>query len=67
MKVFVELEVENCRECPNCKYSGEDWGEDIYMCEKTNQEVPDKGISKDCPFIEETLEKLHKRLEKLNG
>lgn len=58
-KVIIELEIENCSDCPNYNYEGTSWGEDIYTCKKLNCEVNGKGIPSNCPFIESTMEKLH--------
>lgn len=58
MKVIIELEVENCSDCPNYKYEGTSWSEDVYTCKKLNCEVDGKGIPSNCPFIESTMEKL---------
>ncbi len=58
MKVIIELEVENCSDCPNYKYEGTSWSEDIYTCKKLNCEVDGKGIPSNCPFIESTMDKL---------
>lgn len=58
MKVIIELEVENCSDCPNYNYDGTSWSEDVYTCKKLNCEVDGKGIPSNCPFIESTMEKL---------
>lgn len=60
MKVIVELEVENCKECPHYSYEGTSWSEDVYLCLKTDKEVSGDGISKECPFIETTLDRINK-------
>jgi hypothetical protein len=58
MKVIIELEVENCKDCPNYNYEGTSWSEDVYTCKKTKCEVNGEGIPSNCPFIESTMEKL---------
>ncbi len=58
MKVIIELEVQNCSECPNYNYEGTSLSEDVYVCKKINSEVDGKGIPNNCPFIESTMEKL---------
>lgn len=58
MIVLVELEVQKCSSCPHYKYDGESWEEDIYICQKTNNEVEANDIHPSCPFIEKTMEKL---------
>lgn len=66
MKVIVNLEVENCKDCPHYEYGGTSWSEDIYTCNKTGKEVESNGISMHCPFIPtmETLIKSYNELEK---
>ena len=61
MKITVELEIENCKECPHYNYEGTSWSEDVYACKKTNSEVDGDGIPNDCPFIKSTLEKLQQK------
>lgn len=58
MKVIVELEIENCNDCPYFKYEGTSFSEDVYSCRKTKSEVNGDGIPNDCPFIESTMNKL---------
>jgi hypothetical protein len=58
MKVIIELEVENCKDCPNYTYEGTSWSEDVYTCKETKYEVNGEGVPSNCPFIESTMEKL---------
>ena len=56
MFVIVELEVQNCSECPFYQY--EAYSESIYICTKTKNEVNPIGVTTDCPYIESTINKL---------
>jgi hypothetical protein len=58
MKVIVELEIENCSECPHYRYDGEIWSESVYTCTKTGYGVDGEGIPPCCPLIESTMERL---------
>lgn len=60
MKVIVEQEVENCKECPFYEYGGTTWSEDFYICKKIEREVDGDGIDSRCPFIETTMERIQK-------
>ena len=35
----MEIEIENCKECPCYYYKGTSWSEDVYVCTKTKNEV----------------------------
>lgn len=65
MKVILELEIENCEDCPNFEYIGDSWGEPCYNCKKTGYDVGEgEGIPNHCPLIESTMKRLrelHKR------
>lgn len=58
MKVVYELEIENCKDCPNYSYAGTSWSEDVYECSKNKNVVNGEGIPNDCPLIESTMERL---------
>lgn len=58
MKVIMEIEIENCKECPCYSYRGTSWSEDVYVCTKTGNEVNGDGIPNSCPLIESTIERL---------
>jgi hypothetical protein len=58
MKVIIELEIENCSECPNYNYEGTSCSEDVYTCKETKCEVNSEGVPNNCPLIESTMEKL---------
>jgi hypothetical protein len=64
MKVIVNLEVENCKDCPHQEYGGTSWGEDFYICKKSGLEVENEGIPSNCPFIP-TMDKLLESYNKL--
>lgn len=66
MKVIVNLEVENCKDCPHYNYEGTSWSEDIYTCNKTGKEVEPNGVSQTCPFIP-TMDKLIESYNKLEN
>lgn len=66
MKVIVNLEVENCKDCPHYNYEGTSWSEDIYTCNKTGKEVEPNGVSHSCPFIP-TMDKLLESYYKLEN
>jgi hypothetical protein len=57
MKVIVELEIENCSECPHYRYDGEFWSESVYTCTRTGDSVDGDGIPPHCPLIESTMER----------
>ena len=61
MKVIMEIEIENCKECPCYSYQGTCWSEDVYVCAKTGQEVSGDGIPNGCPLIESTIEMLMRK------
>lgn len=63
MKVIVELEIDKCSDCPHCNYSGESWGEEIYVCKKENDKsmFDTQSIPQWCPLIEKTIEILRKK------
>jgi len=58
MKVIIELEVENCKDCPNFQYEGTQFDEDVYGCTRLQHLVGEIGIPNDCPYIESTMQKL---------
>ncbi len=58
MKVIVELEIENCSECPHYRYDGEVWSESVFICSITGDSVGGVGIPQCCPLIESTMERL---------
>lgn len=60
MKVIVEIVVDKCSDCPNCKYDGTSWSEDMYSCKETGDEINPDTLAKSCPFIESTINKLMK-------
>jgi hypothetical protein len=62
MKIIIEIEIENCRDCPNYSYGGTSFSEDVYICNKINREVCGDGINSNCPFIESTIDKLREKL-----
>lgn len=64
MKVVVEIIIEKCSQCPNCKYEGTSWSEDVYSCKKTGYEINPDTIPSTCPFIESTINKLMNKDER---
>ena len=62
MIVTIELDVENCEQCPYFQYEGESYSESVYICTKTRNEVNPIGIPCDCPFIETTINKLRSKV-----
>lgn len=58
MKVLVQIEVEDCKNCPYYEYGGTSWGEDFYTCKKSDIEVEPNGVPNNCPFIPSTDELL---------
>jgi len=57
-KVIMEIEIQNCKECPCYSYQGTSYSEDVYICTKNNREVDGYGIPDYCPLIESTIERL---------
>lgn len=50
MKIKIEMEIENCYDCPLVRQVREQ-GYCATECKYTPYgEIPDKGIRKDCPF-----------------
>lgn len=58
MKIKIEMEIENCTNCPFTVQVREQ-GYSARECTKLGcySAIPNKGIRKDCPFIEKTLDK----------
>ena len=67
MKVIIELEIENCKDCPHFQYEGTQFDEDVYGCTKTQHIVSEDGIPNDCPYIETTMEKLRNLISSTKG
>lgn len=56
MKVKIEMEIEQCCNCPFAEFYTEH-GFSGYLCTKLSPytTIPQTGIRKDCPFIKEGI------------